>query len=172
MNRILRTGNARGSSIILLVILATMLLPTSSSAFTPLELDHVVVQTSLYTKHFDPDPDHNNDQNLINVEFHNPERWLVGGAWFKNSYDQPSWYVFVGREFPLWQPHEHFELRAKLTGGFLHGYDGEHQDDIPFNSTGTAPVILPSLGARIGPVESDVVLFGTAGLMVTTGLRF
>lgn len=175
MTRFFAPGNARRRTVFTFLacfLLAGLGTPSTVSAFTSLELDHVVVQTSLYTTHFRPDPEHNNDQNLISIELHNPERWLAGAAWFKNSYNQPTWYVFVGREFPLWQPHEHIEFRAKLTVGLLHGYDGEHRDDIPFNSHGTAPVILPSLGARVGFVETDVIIFGTAGLMVTSGLRF
>ncbi|OBX35008.1 hypothetical protein A8U91_04072 [Halomonas elongata] len=35
-----------------------------------LELDHTLVQTSLYTRHFNPDPEHTNHQELIGLEFH------------------------------------------------------------------------------------------------------
>ncbi|MCH4563832.1 hypothetical protein MKP05_11900 [Halomonas sp. EGI 63088] len=136
------------------------------------KLDHVLVQTSLYTDHFSPDPEHTNQQKLASVELHNPQRWLVGAAWFKNSFDQPAWYWYVGREFPFWQPTENLTFRAKLTGGLLRGYKGEYRDKIPFNRYEIAPAALPSLGMQWGRFESDLVVFGTAGAMITAGIRF
>ncbi|HSH48096.1 MAG TPA: hypothetical protein VK991_05870 [Halomonas sp.] len=137
-----------------------------------LELDHVLVQTSLYTTHYSPDPEHNNQQDLISVELHNARRWLAGAAWFKNSFNQPSWYWYVGREFPLWEPIEELTFRAKLSAGLLRGYQGEYRDKIPFNRAGVAPAALPSVGLRYKRLESDLILYGTAGMMVTVGLRF
>lgn len=135
-----------------------------------MELDHVLVQTSLYTRHYSPDPEHNNHQNLISIELHNPQRWLAGAGWFKNSYDQPTWYWYAGREFPFWQPNEKTLVRGKLTGGLLRGYKDEYRDKIPFNHSGIAPAILPSIGVQWGRMESDLILFGSAGLMVTGGM--
>lgn len=137
-----------------------------------LALEHVLVQTSLYTRHFNPQPDHNNQQDLISLELHNPHRWLAGTAWFKNSFDQPSWYFYAGREFPLWRPSDDVTVRAKLTAGLLRGYKDERQDNIPFNHYGIAPAALPSIGVQWGRFESDLILFGTAGMMVTGGIRF
>lgn len=154
-------------------LFVTLSLATAARADLPaLELDHGLVQTSLGTVHFDSDPEHNDQQNLIGIELHNPDRWFAGAAWFRNSFDQPSWYFYAGREFPLWQPSKNFEARAKLTGGLLHGYDGDKQDNIPLNHFGIAPAVLPTLGARWGPIEADVMVFGTAGMMATAGIRF
>lgn len=136
------------------------------------ELSHVLVQTSLYTTHFSPRDEHNNQQDLISIELHNPDRWLAGLAWFKNSYDQPTWYGYVGRKFPFWEPAENLSFRAKLTAGALHGYRGEYRDNIPFNRYGTAPAVLPSLGLRWERFEADLIVFGVAGAMVTGGIRF
>lgn len=153
-------------------------LSASASAFSmpdwppSLELDHTLVQTSLLTRHFSPQPEHNNQQNLIGLELHNPDRWLAGAAWFKNSYDQPTWYVYAGREFPVWQFSPEFNVRAKLTGGLLRGYKDEYRDKIPLNHLEVAPVLLPSIGVRWKRVESDLIVFGTAGMMVTAGVRF
>ncbi|KAA0009834.1 hypothetical protein F0A17_20245 [Billgrantia pellis] len=137
-----------------------------------LELDHALLQTSLYTRHFDPEPDHNNRQELIGLELHNPQHWLMGGARFLNSFHQEAIYLYAGREFPLWEPHGHVTVRAKLTAGLLHGYRGEYQDNIPFNRHGTAPAALPSLGLQWGRFETDLIVFGTAGAMVMGGIRF
>lgn len=132
--------------------LAGLLLSTHAVAFTlpdwppMLEWDHILAQTSLYTRHFSPDPEHNNQQNLISIELHNSGRWLAGTAWFKNSFDQPTWYFYAGREFPLWQTSQGLDVRAKVTGGLLRGYRGEYRDKIPLNHLEIAPAILPSIG--------------------------
>ncbi|QJQ94973.1 MULTISPECIES: hypothetical protein [Halomonadaceae] len=162
--------------IVALGLIAGLQAPSAHAFFPELDidyqLDHVLVQTSLYTRHFSPDPSHNNDQELISLELHTPDRWLAGGARFINSHDQESFYVYVGREFPFWQPSENFEIRGKLTGGLLHGYRGEYRDNIPLNRYGTAPALLPSVGMRWGPIEADLIVFGTAGMMVLGGVRF
>lgn len=137
-----------------------------------LELDHTLVQTSLYTRHFHPDPEHTNHQKLIGLEFHTPDDWLAGGAHFQNSFAQDTFYLYVGRQFPLWHFAHDTTLRAKLTAGLLHGYRGEYRDKIPFNHLETAPAALPSIGIRWKRVEGDLIVFGAAGLMITAGLRF
>ncbi|MCB8889087.1 hypothetical protein [Vreelandella malpeensis] len=137
-----------------------------------LAFDHGLVQTSLLTRHFSPDPEHTERQNLISVELHNPERWLTGAAWFKNSFDQPTWYVYAGREFPLTTLESGVRLRAKLTAGALKGYKGEYRDKIPFNHLEIAPAALPSIGLEWRGVETDLIMFGTAGMMITAGVRF
>lgn len=136
-----------------------------------MELSHVLVQTSLYTDHFSPDPDHTNNQQLMAVELHNPELWFTGFARFKNSFDQDSHYLYVGRELPIWESGD-TRVRAKLTAGALHGYRGEYRDKIPFNRYEVAPAILPTVGASWKRLEADLIVFGAAGLMVTAGWRF
>ncbi|MCG6659818.1 hypothetical protein HOP52_18905 [Halomonas campisalis] len=160
-------------------LLLCLLLPVTAAAGShspswppKLELNHVLVQTSLFTTHFSPRDEHNNHQNLISVELNNPDRWLAGAAWFKNSHDQPTWYWYVGRKFPFWEPAENLSFRTKLTAGALRGYKGEHRDSIPFNRYGIAPAILPSVGVRWERFEADLIVFGTAGAMVTGGVRF
>lgn len=155
-------------------ILSTGTAQAGQDAIWPpkLEIHHVLLQTSFYTTHFDPEPDHHNQQELIGLELHNAQHWLVGGARFLNSFDQESFFLYAGREFPLWQPNEAFTVRAKLTAGLLHGYRGEHRDKIPLNHLGTAPAALPSIGLQWQRFETDLILFGTAGAMVTGGIRF
>lgn len=136
-----------------------------------LELDHVLVQTSLYTSHFNPQPEHNNNQRLIGLEFHNSALWFTGLARFKNSFSQDTHYFYVGREFPIWGGSD-ICFRAKLTAGALHGYRGEYRDKIPFNRHGIAPAILTTLGVRWKRLKVDMMVFGTVGMMVVTGLRY
>ena len=162
-------------SVSLLLGSAPLSLADSSNARTsrsPLEFSHALIQTSLYTRHFSRKPEHTNNQQLIGLELHSTDRWLAGGARFKNSFNQATVYLYAGREFPFWTNGNGVTIRGKLTAGLLHGYRGEYRDKIPFNRFGIAPAALPSIGVRWGRLESDVILFGNAGFMLIAGLRF
>ncbi|WP_431025015.1 hypothetical protein [Halomonas sp. H5] len=136
------------------------------------EYGHTRLQAGLYTTHFGSNDDYNNRQDLIGVEVHDTARWFAGAVWFRNSFDQPTWYFYGGREFSFWRPSEALELRGKLTGGLLRGYQGEFRDKIPFNRYGIAPAILPSIGVRWNNLDTDLIVFGTAGAMITLGISF
>ncbi len=142
------------------------------SAPEPWRSDRFYVQTSLATVHFSPDPDHVNQQDLLNVDYRFDShwgggQWLAGAAIFKNSFGQPSQYVYGGwlvRPFESAQP-----LYFKITAGLLHGYKAPYDNKIPFNDSGVAPAILPSVGYCYNRFCSEFVLFGTAGAMLTLG---
>ena len=129
--------------------------------------DFWYVQTSVFTKHFSPDPDHNNNQDLIGLEYNDASGWLAGGATFRNSFSQRSYYAYAGKRFDS----ENYPVYLKLTGGLLEGYHGQYQDKIPLNRFGVAPVIIPSVGAYYGPVAAELVLLGFNAAMITAGLR-
>lgn len=139
----------------------------------PWRTDRFYLQTSVYTLHYNPTPEHVNQQNLLNLEwrfnsFAAGGQWLAGLALFANSFGQSSQYLYGGwlvRPFDELQP-----LYFKITAGALHGYKGEYQNKIPFNSSGVAPAILPSVGYCYKRVCSELVLFGNSGLMVTLGV--
>jgi hypothetical protein len=125
--------------------------------------------TSIYTKHFDPEPDHNDSQNLIGVEMVFENDWIAGIAVFDNSFDQPSQLVFIGKTWPiLSSPYWYF----KLMGGLLHGYKEPYEDKIPFNGLGVAPAIVPALGLRYKRVYTEVNLAGAAAVTVNVGFSF
>lgn len=125
--------------------------------------------TSIYTKHFDPEPDHNDNQNLIGVEMVFENDWIAGIAVFDNSFDQPSQLVFIGKTWPiLSSPYWYF----KLMGGLLHGYKEPYEDKIPFNGLGVAPAIVPALGLRYKRVYTEVNLAGAAAVTVNVGFSF
>jgi hypothetical protein len=129
-----------------------------------------LLQTSLYTTHFHDNPEHNNHQHLVNLEYQRADQWLMGGSAFDNSFGQPTQYAYVGRLFrPLDSaPLVHF----KLTGGLIHGYKGQYKDKIPLNSQGVAPAIIPAIGLSGKHLSGEVNFFGLAGLMVTMGVLF
>lgn len=127
------------------------------------------IQTSLYTKHWDPDPDHVNNQKLIGVEAIFRNDWMAGLALFDNSFGQPSQYLYIGKNWPIAGSQYWY---AKLTGGLLHGYKDEYEDKIPFNNLGIAPAILPALGFRYRKVVAELQIAGLAAITVTAGVRF
>jgi hypothetical protein len=127
------------------------------------------LQTSLYTTHFDPDPDHVNDQNLVGIEAHLAGDWLGGVAVFDNSFGQSSQLVYAGKIWPLLGSQHWY---AKLTGGLVHGYKEPYEDKIPLNGLGVAPVVIPALGFRYGYFVAEANLGGLAVVMVTAGVRF
>ncbi len=134
----------------------------------PWRTDRFYLETSLYTKHFNSDPNHDDHQNLILFEWNITEQWLFGASVFDNSFGQSSQYVYGGyrfRPFETLQP-----LYFKISAGIVHGYSGEYQNKIPLNSSGFAPVIVPSVGYCINRFCSELVIFGTAGMLLTFGV--
>lgn len=75
------------------------------------------LQTSVYTRHFHPDPEHNNHQNLIGLEYQADDGVVAGGATFRNSFRQRSQYAYVGKRFDS----DVAPVYLKVTGGLLQG---------------------------------------------------
>lgn len=132
-------------------------------------VDEWSIAFSFYTKHFDPDPDHVNDQNLVAVEagFHN--NWLAGVAVFDNSFGQDSQFLYVGYSWPIMRSDYWY---VKLMGGLLHGYEEPYEDKIPLNGLGVAPAIVPALGFKYRRVFAEANLGGTAVITLVAGFRF
>ena len=126
------------------------------------------LQTSVYTRHFSPDSEHNNNQDLIGIERNEASGLVYGVATFRNSFSQRSFYTYAGKRFDS----DTYPVYLKLTGGLLQGYLGEYKNKIPLNRFGIAPVIIPSVGAHYGPVAAELVLLGFNAAMITTGVRF
>ena len=126
------------------------------------------LQTSVYTRHFSPDSEHNNNQDLIGIERNEASGLVYGAATFRNSFSQRSFYTYAGKRFDS----DTYPVYLKLTGGLLQGYRGEYKNKIPLNRFGIAPVIIPSVGAHYGPVAAELVLLGFNAAMITTGVRF
>lgn len=151
--------------------------------------DQLLIQTSLWTKHYSNDPEHNNHQRMLNIEWYLPEldtetiqrpagadwrdeiRWLVGGASFENSFGQRSTLLYVGGRYDF-QRTDTFATYAKVGAGLLHGYRGEYRDKIPFNRFGVAPAVLPAFGIEYQRLNLEMIPFGTAGVMFNAGYYF
>ena len=145
--------------------------PPEASAWDapePWRTDRFYLATSVYTKHFHYDAAHDNHQDLIQGEWNITEKWLAGVSLFENSFGQETQYAYGGYRF---RPLDELQpLFIKVTAGLVHGYRGQYQDKIPFNKSGIAPVIIPSVGYCVVRVCSEVVFFGAAGAMFTIGV--
>ena len=110
------------------------------------------LQTSVYTRHFSPDPEHNNHQQLLGLEYQDASGWLLGGATFLNSFDQRAYYAYGGKRYDS----ADYPLYVKLTGGLLEGYHGKYQNKIPLNRYGTMEEIANAVGFLCSPAASYV----------------
>ncbi len=124
---------------------------------------------SLVTRHYSPDPEHNNDQNMLGLEFELPNSRLWGFAVFDNSFGQPSQYLYYGRKWDSFLPDNWY---LKVTGGLLHGYKGEYEDKIPLNNLGVAPGVIPALGYRRNGFFVEFVQLGFSAGMINVGRTF
>ncbi len=125
------------------------------------------VQTSLYTKHFNPKPEHNNNQDLIGLERHTANSYLLGGATFRHSFGGRSYYGYTGKRFDF----AGTPFYGKVTAGLLYGYKGEYRDKIPLNRFEIAPAVIPSLGVKYRRLGAEILLLGTAATMINVGLE-
>jgi len=133
----------------------------------PWSIEQWYVFTSLYTHHFDPDPDHVNNQKMLGLEAGMQNRWVFGLALFDNSFGQNTQYLYAGYKWGLFGSELwHF----KLTGGLLHGYKEPYESKIPLNDLGVAPAILPTLGFQYRFFAAEFNLAGTAAFTITAGI--
>ena len=127
------------------------------------------VYSSLYTKHYDPEPDHVNDQNMLGFEGETKDKRVLGLALFDNSFGQESQYLYIGKK---WRQFRSDQWYFKVTGGLLNGYKEPYEDKIPFNDLGVAPAIVPTLGYQNKSFVAEFNQLGLAASMITFGFTF
>lgn len=145
-----------------------LLLAASQTSQGAPQQDYWYLQTSAYTQHWKHDPDHNNHQDLAGLERNYADGQLWGLSTFRNSFSQRSYYAYAGK---AWE-NASWPVYAKLSGGLIQGYKGKYKDKIPLNHFGVAPALIPAIGAHYGPLGTEVVLLGSAAMMVNLGYRF
>ena len=136
---------------------------------TDWDFKQTFVYSSLYTKHYDPDPDHVNNQNMLGFEGETKDKRVMGLAVFDNSFGQESQYLYVGKK---WRKFQSDNWYFKLTGGLLNGYEEPYEDKIPLNGLGVAPVIIPTLGYKQKNFVAEFNQLGLAAGMITVGFTF
>lgn len=138
----------------------------------PWRTDRWYFQTALYTWHYHYDSDHKQSV-MLDSEYRFNEYWLEGQVFmgltlFTNSFGQFSQYLYAGLQ---WRPiKDDPKFYIKLSGGVLHGYSGEYQDKIPFNSSGFAPAIVPSVGYCWVRYCTEAIFLGANALMWSVGM--
>lgn len=133
------------------------------------QADNLLIETSLFTRHFGGNSGLNNHQHLLAIEYQNDDDWVFGISEFKNSHNQQTEFLYLGRRWYLIK--EMPNLYFKLMAGALHGYTGAYKDSIPMNGSGTAPALIPSVGVDYQYLNLEIHSF-YGGVMVTSGVRF
>ena len=127
------------------------------------EPNHWRIAFSPYTRHWRYNAEHRHVW-AIAIERVLPDSWFVGTSFFKNSFGQPSNYVYVGRK------HEGMLGVAPLfvawSGGLMYGYTGKYQSKVPLNLGGYSPALLLSAGWQFDRrTSTQLNLLGDAAVM-------
>lgn len=130
--------------------------------------DDIYLWGGTYT-HFSNSESYQGASLLVGIEVVKPNDHVYGLALFNNSFDQFSQYIFYGKIFR----YKDTNIHGKITAGLIHGYKGEHRDNLYFNKQlGVAPVIVPGIGYQKNRWGIDVYLLATQGLLLGIGYQF
>lgn len=125
---------------------------------------------SPYTYHFSRDPDHKHVY-MIGLERQRADGFTVGGTFFRNSFGQPSTYLYIGQRFDRIGGVD--KLFGQLTGGLLYGYKEPYQNKVPLNYRGFSPGLVPSIGWQLTPTYSaQVDVLGNSAVMFQVSMDF
>lgn len=125
--------------------------------------DYWVLTLSPYTYHWNYDPQHAHVI-LAALERHRSDESFTGLSLFRNSFGQPSAYVFYGWQWNNIVPRNP-ALYAKLSLGVIYGYLPPYDDKVPLNYHGFSPGIIPALGYRLNRSDAlQINILGNAGL--------
>lgn len=128
------------------------------------------VTLSPYTYHYSHNPEHR-PVFAASFDHYASDSRFCGLSLFRNSFGQPSGYVYIGKRFD--QLLGHPRLFGKVTAGVLYGYVDPYEDKVPLNWNGFSPAIVPVLGYKLSEDSSlQVNILGAAALMYSYGYRF
>jgi hypothetical protein len=124
---------------------------------------HWRVVASPFTQHWRPSDEHRAVY-ALGVERQRDDLWLGGAAYFRNSFGQPSAYVYLGKRYEgfFGKP----ELFAQVSAGVIYGYKGKYKNKLPLNVNGFAPGAVLSGGWQFNPEAAfSLHLLGDAAVM-------
>ncbi len=108
---------------------------------------------------------------FVGVERHHKPDAMIGLSVFDNSFGQLSQYLYYGKTWHPWQKHPGF--RVKLTGGLVHGYEGEHHDTSPIYWGDAWSIgVVPGIGYQKGALGLDLAFLSASGLLFLVGYSF
>ncbi|MFW5736743.1 MAG: hypothetical protein ACOCXB_05265 [Halanaerobium sp.] len=155
-----------------IVIISLLLIIFPVTAIEAAELENYYLQTSFHTHHYSNKDYQNNQQQLIGFERHYSNNDLDGLAFFNNTYEQDTIYLYWGTNYNLFSIGR-TEITAKFTYGIVHGYDDENgKYDTWMHEMETFPGVVFSFGLRRRPFRLEIVPFADAGIIVTGGVEF
>jgi hypothetical protein len=120
-----------------------------------------------YVYHYSHDSSKNSYPWFVLLEWETASHWEVGGSFFRNSYYQPSGYVYGGKRWLFGPADNHLFL--KITAGAILGYVKPYDGKIPLNYNGIGLGIIPAIGYKYKRTTTQLVILGNAGLMLTFG---
>lgn len=137
--------------------------------FSAHESDEWYLGLSPITHHYNPSNEHSPVW-LVGVQRIRKSRDIAGIAYFSNSFQQPSVFIYpwgkIYRNF-LGQPN----VFAQWGAGLLYGYRDPYEDKVPFNHNGYSPGYIISFGYQFdNRIQTKLNLLGTAGIMFQVSL--
>ncbi len=138
-------------------------------SFSAHESDEWYLGLSPVTHHYNPSSEHSPVW-LVGVQRIRKSRDIAGIAYFSNSFQQPS--VFI---YPWGKIYRNFlgqqKVFAQWGAGLLYGYRDPYEDKVPFNHNGYSPGYIISFGYEFdNRIQTKLNLLGTAGIMFQVSL--
>ncbi|MBL0945220.1 MAG: hypothetical protein IBJ04_12895 [Hydrogenophaga sp.] len=129
------------------------------------------VFASPYTHHWSHDPEHRPVFALA-LNRHLPDDRFCGLSLFRNSFGQPSGYLYAGKRWnnllANWP-----QVYAQVSAGVIYGYVGQYKNKVPGNVGGFSPAIVPAVGYRLTDRAGlEVQILGTAAVMFGATWRY
>jgi hypothetical protein len=151
--------------ILVCVCLAGTAFSSHADVFT--EGDHLQLYFGPYLIHYYYSADHNDYPWFIGAEWESASRWEAGAAYFRNSFYQPSGYVYGGKRFIYGSEESHLFLRVTL--GAILGYVKPNENKIPINANGIGLGIIPAVGYKYKRTTVQCAFLGTVAAMFVVG---
>lgn len=129
------------------------------------------VFASPYTHHWSHDPEHRPVFALA-LNRHLRDDRFCGLSLFRNSFGQPSAYLYAGQRWndiiPGWP-----QVYAQVSAGVIYGYVGQYKNKVPGNVAGFSPAIVPAIGYRFNQrLGAEMQILGTAAVMFGLTWRY
>jgi len=136
----------------------------------PPDASHWRLLISPFTHHFRYSAEHRPVW-ALGVERQRDDGWLAGATYFRNSFGQPSGYVYMGHRYDRLMGVD--PLFAQWSAGLLYGYKGKYQTKVPLNVNGYSPGVLLSAGWKFNEQQSVALhLLGDAAVMLQLSYDF
>jgi len=141
----------------------------SSLLSTPLcaHAERLTLLFGPYMYHLNSKREYNDFPWFSGIEWEARGEWELGAAYFQNSFDQPSGYLYGGKRWNKNAGQD--QLYFKLTAGILLGYVDPHEPKLPLNWNGVGVGVIPVFGYQRQRVSTQIAVLGFSGVMFMFG---